>query len=47
MIPITEESFRQVIGQIIKARIDTCHEGPSKGGSVPIRFQVIATEITE
>jgi hypothetical protein len=34
-------------GQIIKARIDSCHEGLSKGGCVPISFQVIATEITE
>jgi hypothetical protein len=34
-------------GHIIKARIDSCRECSSKGGCVPISFQVIATEITE
>ena len=35
------------VGEIVKARIDTCQEGLSKGGSVPVCFQVIATEIIE
>jgi hypothetical protein len=32
-------------GQIIKARIDTCHQRPPKGGNAPVYFQVMATEI--
>jgi hypothetical protein len=32
-------------GHIIKARIDICHQEPSKGGIAPVCFQVIATEI--
>jgi hypothetical protein len=32
-------------GQVIKARIDTCHEEPPKGGQVAPCFQVMATEI--
>jgi hypothetical protein len=32
-------------GQIVKARIDTCHQIPPKGGIVADYFQVSATEI--
>ena len=32
-------------GSIIKARIDTCHEQPPKGGTGPVFFQVMATEV--
>ena len=32
-------------GQIINARIDTFHQEPPKGGTAPVCFQVIATEI--
>jgi hypothetical protein len=32
-------------GQTIKARIDACHKKPPVGGTSPVFFQVMATEI--
>jgi hypothetical protein len=32
-------------GKIIKARIDACHKNPPIGGSSPVFFKVLASEI--